>query len=161
MSELFKEIKATAVETHTIPIPVRIAGLAIIITRCVGLLLLFSTLGYDGMLDFVHRSVQAWDSTLIFIASQLIVCLEIHCAFRLMRGENRGRWGYLLAQIVVCSYLMMASMGWIWPEIFSLSGDSNGEIFSALFWHKFPDLLVILLLFMPASSRLFFRARGE
>ncbi|MGD8106651.1 YbjO family protein [Pantoea sp. FN0302] len=158
MSEVFRFGKA-AVRPQQAPVPVMIAGQAIIATRCISVLLLVNELGYDGIADFIHRSAQAWDSTLIFVASQMLFFIELRCALTLMRGSRRGRLLYALSQAVVLLYLWAASVGWIYPEIFSISGASNGEIFHRLILHKSPDLLVLLLLFLPASSRQFFQRR--
>ena len=154
MSETLK----IAMENST-PAPVMVAGIAIIATRCLSVLMLANELGYDEMANFVHRSAQAWDSTLIFIASQLIFLFELRCAFTLLRGSNRGRWGYVIAQIIVLGYMLMASVGWIYPEIFSIPGETNAQIIHHTLMQKVPDALVLLLLFVPASSRAFFRAR--
>ena len=154
MSETLKN----AMENST-PAPVMVAGIAIIATRCLSVLMLANELGYDEMANFVHRSAQAWDSTLIFIASQLIFLFELRCAFTLLRGSNRGRWGYVIAQIIVLGYMLMASVGWIYPEIFSIPGETNAQIIHHTLMQKVPDALVLLLLFVPASSRAFFRSR--
>ena len=154
MSETLKN----AMENST-PAPVMVAGIAIIATRCLSVLMLANELGYDEMANFVHRSAQAWDSTLIFIASQLIFLFELRCALTLLRGSNRGRWGYVIAQIIVLGYMLMASVGWIYPEIFSIPGETNAQIIHHTLMQKVPDALVLLLLFVPASSRAFFRAR--
>lgn len=156
MSEVFRAGKAV-ISRPQAPVPVIIAGQAIIATRCLSVLLLANELGYDGIADFIHRSAQAWDSTLIFIASQMIFFIELRCALTLMRGSRRGRLVYLLTQLIVLCYLWTASIGWIYPEIFSISGANNLEIFHRLILHKMPDLLVLLLLFLPASSRQFFQ----
>ncbi|MDF7630076.1 YbjO family protein [Erwiniaceae bacterium L1_55_4] len=154
MSETLKNAMA-----NSTPAPVMVAGIAIIATRCLSVLMLANELGYDEMANFVHRSAQAWDSTLIFIASQLIFLFELRCAFILLRGSNRGRWGYVMAQIIVLGYMLMASVGWIYPEIFSIPGETNAQIIHHTLMQKVPDALVLLLLFVPASSRAFFRAR--
>ncbi|MBS0880072.1 YbjO family protein [Pantoea sp. JGM49] len=154
MSETLKNAMA-----NSTPAPVMVAGIAIIATRCLSVLMLANELGYDEMANFVHRSAQAWDSTLIFIASQLIFLFELRCAFTLLRGSNRGRWGYVMAQIIVLGYMLMASVGWIYPEIFSIPGETNAQIIHHTLMQKVPDALVVLLLFVPASSRAFFRAR--
>ncbi|WP_128177719.1 YbjO family protein [[Pantoea] beijingensis] len=143
----------------SIPVPVLIAGTAIIATRCLSLLLLANELGYDEIVSFIHRSAQTWDSTLIFIASQLIFFLELRCAMVLMRGANWGRWGYAMTQALVMLYMLVASFGWVHPEIFSVSGETNAEIVHTLLLQKFPDVVVLLLLFIPISSRHFFRRR--
>ncbi|MBZ6389577.1 YbjO family protein [Pantoea dispersa] len=154
MSETLKNLVLTST-----PVPVTIAGSAIIATRCISVLMLANELGYDEIANFVHRSAQAWDSTLIFIASQLIFLFELRCAFALMRGSNAGRWGYVATQIVVLLYMLMASVGWIYPEIFSIPGENNAQIIHHTLLQKLPDVLVLLLLFVPASSRAFFRSR--
>jgi Protein of unknown function (DUF2593). len=141
------------------PVAVMVAGIAIIATRCLSVLMLANELGYDEIANFVHRSAQAWDSTLIFIASQLIFLFELRCAFTLMRGSNPGRWGYVATQVIVLAYMLMASVGWIYPEIFSISGETNAQIVHHTLLQKVPDVMVLLLLFVPASSRAFFRGR--
>ncbi|MDI9222963.1 YbjO family protein [Pantoea sp. EA-12] len=154
MSETLKNTVLTSA-----PVAVMVAGIAIIATRCLSVLMLANELGYDEIANFVHRSAQAWDSTLIFIASQLIFLFELRCAFTLMRGSNRGRWGYVATQVIVLAYMLMASVGWIYPEIFSISGETNAQIVHHTLLQKVPDLMVLLLLFVPASSRAFFRGR--
>ncbi|MDE1185239.1 MAG: YbjO family protein [Pantoea sp.] len=153
MSETLKHVPVIT------PAPVTVAGIAIIATRCISVLMLANELGYDELVNFVHRSAQAWDSTLIFVASQLIFLFELRCAFTLMRGSNRGRWGYVATQVVVLGYMLLASMGWIYPEIFSIHGESNAQIIHHTLLQKLPDAMVLLLLFVPASSRAFFRRR--
>ncbi|MWL73630.1 DUF2593 family protein, partial [Escherichia coli] len=44
-----------------------------------------------------------------------------------------------------------------YPELFSIPGESRQEIFKTLVMQKLPDMLVLLLLFVPAASRRFFR----
>lgn len=83
--------------------------------------------------------------------------IEIWCAFSLVKGRNWARWLYLLTQIIVISYLWAASIGYGYPELFSVAGESKREILHALFLQKLPDLLVLALLFIPASCRRFFR----
>lgn len=141
------------------PVAVSVAGIAIIVTRCLSVLMLANELGYAEIVNFVHRSAQAWDSTFIFIASQLIFLFELRCAFTLMRGSNRGRWGYVGTQVIVLFYMLMASMGWIYPEIFSISGESNAQIIHHTLLQKLPDVIVLMLLFLPVSSRIFFHKR--
>jgi hypothetical protein len=55
--------------------------------------------------------------------------------------------------------MLMASVGWIYPEIFSIPGESNAQIIHHTLLQKLPDVLVLGLLFVPASSRAFFRRR--
>ncbi|MEZ3498055.1 YbjO family protein [Pantoea sp. KPR_PJ] len=141
------------------PVPVSVAGIAIIATRCLSVLMLANELGVEEMVNFVHRSAQAWDSTLIFIASQLIFFYELRCAFLLLRGRNKGRWGFAATQLVVLLYMLTASTGGIYPEIFSISGASNAQVIHHTLLQKLPDLLVLGLLFLPGSSRAFFRKR--
>lgn len=141
------------------PVAVSVAGIAIIVTRCLSVLMLANELGYAEIVNFVHRSAQAWDSTFIFIASQLIFLFELRCAFTLMRGSNRGRWGYVGTQVIVLFYMLMASMGWIYPEIFSISGENNAQIIHHTLLQKLPDVIVLMLLFLPVSSRVFFHKR--
>lgn len=55
------------------------------------------------------------------------------------------------------SYMVVASLGWVYPEIFSISGENDAEIVHRVLLQKLPDLLVLILLFVPASSRQYFR----
>lgn len=157
MSEVIRESKTLFSCAESIPVPVWIAGIAIIATRCLGVLLLANELGLMELMNFVHRSAQAWDSTLIFIASQLIFFIELRCVIALMRGHGWGRWGFLIAQVVVLSYMSVASMGWVYPEIFSINSGNDSQVIASLLLQKLPDILVLLLLFVPQSSRRFYR----
>ncbi|WP_455814441.1 YbjO family protein [Pseudomonas graminis] len=157
MSEVIREGKTLFSGAGSIPVPVWIAGIAIIATRCLGVLLLANELGLMELMNFVHRSAQAWDSTLIFIASQLIFFIELRCAIALMRGHSWGRWGFLAAQVLVLIYMFVASMGWVYPEIFSINSANDSQVVPSLLVQKLPDILVLLLLFVPQSSRRFYR----
>lgn len=140
-----------------VPALVQVAALAIILIRCLDLLMLFNMLGVRGIGEFIHRSVQTWNLTLVFFASLVLVFVEIYCAFSLARGRNWARWVYLLTQVIATGYLWAASIGYGYPELFSIAGESKREIFRSLVMQKLPDLLVLFLLFIPASSRRFFR----
>ncbi|OON40889.1 hypothetical protein BTJ39_07420 [Izhakiella australiensis] len=157
MSDIFRGPQMTVRQAGSAPVAVLIAGIAIIAIRLLDVLLLGTELGLDELINFVHRSAQAWDSTLIFIASQLLFFFELRCAFGIIKGKNWARWGYVVSQIIALSYLFVASMGWVYPEIFSISGENNSQILHRLIAQKFPDLLIILLLFLPVTSRQFFR----
>lgn len=157
MSEVLREAKALFSGAGSIPVPVWIAGIAIIATRCLGVVLLVNELGLTELMNFVHRSAQAWDSTLIFIASQMIFFVELRCAFALMRGHSWGRWGFLMVQVLVLIYMFVASVGWVYPEIFSIKSDNDSQVLPSLLVQKLPDILVLLLLFVPRSSRRFYR----
>lgn len=157
MSDVLRESKTVFSGPGSIPVPVWIAGIAIIATRCLGVVLLANELGLVELMNFVHRSAQAWDSTLIFIASQLIFFIELRCAIALMRGHDWGRWGFLATQGLVLVYMFVASMGWVYPEIFSISSDNEGLVIPSLLLQKLPDILILLLLFAPKSSRQFYR----
>lgn len=140
-----------------VPTLVMVAAIGIITTRCLDLLLLFNMLGVRGVLDFVQRSVQTWSLTLVFFSSLVLLFVELRCAFVIIKGRNWGRWVFLLTQVISIGYLWSASLGWGYPELFSIAGGSKREIFRSLITQKLPDILVLLLLFVPARSRLFFR----
>ena len=139
------------------PTLVLIAAIGIILTRCLDVLMLFNSLGVQGSIEFVQRSVQTWALTAIFLGSLLLLFIELRCAFVIMKGRNWGRWLYLVAQIISTTYLWCASLGWGYPELFSIAGESRRAIFNALSMQKMPDLLVLFLLFVPPGSRRFFR----
>ena len=140
-----------------VPALVQVAALAIIMIRCLDVFMIFNTLGVRGMGEFIHRSVQTWNLTLVFFASLMLVFIEIYCAFSLVKGRNWARLIYLLTQVVATGYLWAASLGYGYPELFSIPGESKREIFHTLVMQKLPDLLVLGLLFVPAASRRFFR----
>lgn len=139
------------------PTLVQIAAFAIILIRGLDLLMVFNLLGLRGLESFVLRSVQTWSLTLVFLASLVLVFVEIWCAFSLIKGRNPARWIYLGTQLIATGYLWSASLGYGYPELFSIAGESKREIFRSLVMQKLPDLLVLVLLFVPAASRRFFR----
>ncbi|AKL12863.1 Inner membrane protein YbjO [Phytobacter ursingii] len=140
-----------------VPALVQVAAIAIILIRCVDVFMLCNVLGVRGMIDFVVRSAQTWSLTLIFFGSLVLVFVEILCAFSVVKGRNWARWLYLLTQIIATGYLWAASLGYGYPELFSIAGESKREIFRTLMMQKMPDLLVLFLLFVPSPSRRFFR----
>jgi len=140
-----------------VPALVQVAALAIILIRVLDLLMIFNVLGLRGTEEFIHRSVQTWTLTLVFLASLVLVFVEICCAFSLVKGRNWARWLYLLTQVLAAGYLWAASLGYGYPELFSIAGESKREIFRTLVMQKLPDMTVLFLLFVPAASRRFFR----
>jgi len=152
----FKKTRQTHARPN-VPALVQVAALAIIMIRCLDVLMILNTLGVRGMGDFIHRSVQTWNLTLVFMSSLILVFIEIYAAFSLVKGRNWARWVYLLTQVIAASYLWAASLGYGYPELFSIAGGSKREILRSLVMQKLPDLLVLCLLFIPASSRRFFR----
>ena len=108
----------------TVPALVQVAALAIIMIRCLDVLMILNTLGARGIGEFIHRSVQTWNLTLVFLSSIVLVFIEIYCAFSLVKGRNWARWVYLLTQATAASYLWAASLGYGYPELFSIAGGS-------------------------------------
>ena len=157
MSEVLREGKG--MPESSVPVPVLVGAIAIIATRLLSVILQIEDAGVEGITSFVYRSAQAWDSTLIFIASQFIFFFELRCAVALMRGRNWARWGFVAAETVALLYMFCASMGWIYPELFSINGENSAQVIPLLMVQKLPDLVLVFLLFVPAGSRQFFRQR--
>ncbi|MDR6360566.1 hypothetical protein QE409_001926 [Klebsiella sp. SORGH_AS 1173] len=94
-----------------VPALVQVAAFAIILIRALDLLMILNLLGLQGLNEFIHRSVQTWNLTLVFLGSLALVFVEIWCAFSLVKGRNWARWVYLLTQIIAAGYLWAASLG--------------------------------------------------
>ncbi|EKN3567825.1 YbjO family protein [Yersinia enterocolitica] len=135
----------------TTPVPVLIAGIAIIATRFVGVILLVATLGWGGTGSFIYESLQSWDSGLIFIASFLILLLEMVCGVAVCLRQNWARWCYVACQLLVVVYLLMASLDWLVldVDVFRIEGDTGAEILHSLLLQKIPDVVILGLLFFP------------
>lgn len=73
-----------------VPALVQVAALAIIMIRGLDVLMIFNTLGVRGIGEFIHRSVQTWSLTLVFLSSLVLVFIEIWCAFSLVKGLPLG-----------------------------------------------------------------------
>ena len=142
-----------------IPVPVMIGASAIIATRLLGFLLLFDELGLAGVGDFVRASTENWLNTLLLLCSLVIILVEAHCAYAVMRARNWGRWLYLGCQLLVVGYMLLASFEWFGPKIFRIESADPAEAVNALMMQKLPDALVLILLFLPPSSRRFFSRR--
>ncbi len=120
--------------------------------------MILNLLGLQGLNEFIHRSVQTPEPDAgLPRQPPALVFIEIWCAFSLVKGRNWARWIYLLTQIIAAGYLWAASLGYGYPELFSIPGESKREIFHSLVMQKLPDLLVLTLLFVPANCRRFFR----
>ncbi|HFK7185002.1 TPA: YbjO family protein [Serratia odorifera] len=159
MSDMLRSRQGTLKAQSDAPVAVMVAGSAMVAIKCVSVLLLLGELGVSGTREFVSTSAQAWDSTLIFLAGILMLCLQIYCGFAVMRGRNRGRWGYVLCQAVVVGYLLLATIGSFLPEVFTVDGETNAQILHTLMLEKIPDVVILALLFLPAASRRYFAAR--
>ncbi len=145
--------------TSDAPVPVMVAGTAMVAIKCISVVLLLGELGVDGAQEFVSTSAQAWDSTFIFLAGLMLLCLQISCGFAVMRGRNWGRWGYVACQGIVVLYLLLATIGSVFPEVFTVEGETSGQILHVLILQKIPDAVILALLFVPAASRRFFAVR--
>lgn len=145
--------------TSDAPVPVMVAGTAMVAIKCISVVLLLGELGVDGTKEFVSTSAQAWDSTFIFLAGLMLLCLQISCGFAVMRGRNWGRWGYVACQCIVVLYLLLAAIGSVFPEVFTVEGETSGQILHVLILQKIPDAVILALLFVPTASRRFFTAR--
>jgi hypothetical protein len=153
----FKKTRSSHHARLNVPALVQVAAIAIISVRCVDILMLFNMLGLRGALDVIHRSVQTWTLTLVLLSSLVLLFVELLCAFSLTRGRNWARWLFLATQIVTTAYMWAASLGYGYPELFSIPGESKREIFRSLMLQKLPDMLVLFLIFVPSPSRRFFR----
>jgi len=142
-----------------IPVPVMIGASAIVATRCLEFILLFDAMGVAGVVDFVQASAESWVNCFILLASLLIVWIECHASYAMMRGRNWGRWAFVGGQAVVVSYMLLASFEWFGPKIFRFETETQGQFLHALLMQKVPDIVVLLLLFAPQSSRQFFLRR--
>jgi hypothetical protein len=136
-----------------------IGASAIVATRCLEFILLFDAMGVAGVVDFVQASAESWVNCFILLASLLIVWIECHASYAMMRGRNWGRWAFVGCQAVVVSYMLLASFEWFGPKIFRFETETQGAFLHALLMQKIPDIVVLLLLFAPSSSRQFFLRR--
>lgn len=158
MSDMLKSGQGMR-STSDAPVPVMVAGTAMVAIKCISVVLLLGELGVDGAQEFVSTSAQAWDSTFIFLAGLMLLCLQISCGFVVMRGRNWGRWGYVACQCIVVLYLLLATIGSVFPEVFTVEGETSGQILHVLILQKIPDAVILALLFVPAASRRFFAVR--
>ena len=156
MSEILRNRHEMLRKWAIAPVSVLIAGTAIIGIHTLGFLLLMHELGFEGVSNFVSDSVQDWDSALLCLASIEVLLVEISCGFAVVQGKNLGRWGYLGCQVLVISYMLLASLGWFHPEMFSVNGETGSEIFTELVGLKIPELMILGLLFIPRASRRYF-----
>lgn len=54
--------------------------------------------------------------------------------------------------------LLVGGFAGVWlSELFSIPGESKREIFHSLMLQKLPDMLILMLLFVPSTSRRFFQ----
>jgi hypothetical protein len=74
-----------------VPALVQVAALAIIMIRGLDVLMIFNTLGVRGIGEFIHRSVQTWSLTLVFLSSLVLVFIEIWCALSTDRNDSDPR----------------------------------------------------------------------
>ncbi|MFI8417778.1 YbjO family protein [Serratia sp. NPDC078593] len=159
MSDRLNSRQKTTAGQPAAPVSVMVAGTAMVAIKCISVLLLLGELGFAGTREFVSTSAEAWDSTLIFLAGLLVLCVQVSCGFAVMRGRNWGRWGYLACQGIVVGYLLLAAIGNFLPEVFILNGEGHKQKLHTLLFERMPDLVILTLLFLPVASRRYFAAQ--
>lgn len=142
-----------------IPVPVMIGASAIVATRCLEFILLLDAMGFSGLMSFIEVSAESWLNCFIMLASLVIILVECRAAYAMMRARRWGRWAFIGCQAIVVSYMLLASFDWFGPRIFRFNVETQGEFLLALLEQKIPDMAILLLLFLPASSRHYFSRR--
>ncbi|KQN68182.1 MULTISPECIES: YbjO family protein [Rahnella] len=142
-----------------IPVPVMIGASAIVATRCLEFILLLDAMGFSGLMSFIEVSAESWLNCFIMLASLVIILVECRAAYAMMRARRWGRWAFIGCQAIVVSYMLLASFDWFGPRIFRFNVETQGEFLLALLEQKIPDMAILLLLFLPASSRRYFSRR--
>jgi len=142
-----------------IPVPVMIGASAIVATRCLEFILLLDAMGFSGLMSFIEVSAESWLDCFIMLASLVIILVECRAAYAMMRARRWGRWAFIGCQAIVVSYMLLASFDWFGPRIFRFNVETQGEFLLALLEQKIPDMAILLLLFLPASSRRYFSRR--
>lgn len=104
----------------------QVAALAIIMIRCLDLLMILIRLGFVEPVS-LFIAVCRPNLTLVFLGSLVLLFIEIYCAFSLVKGRNWARWIYLLTQIIASVYLWAASLGYGYPELFSIAGSPDAK----------------------------------
>ncbi len=140
-----------------IPVPVMAGATAIIATRLLEFVLLFDAYGYVGVQELLSVGSESWFNSIIMLAGLLIVLLECQCAYAMMRGRGWSRRVFLACQLLNVVYLFCASEEWIGPMLFRLDYNTTPQLIAELVQRKVPDLAVLLLIYLPFSSRRFFR----
>lgn len=87
-----------------------------------------------------------------FFASIVLLLLDMMCGVAVCHRRNWARWYYLICQLIIMIYLLMASLNWLEPDIFRIEGDSGAEILHSLLLQKIPDVVIIGLLFSPGTA---------
>ena len=160
LRELDSSIEEAAMDLGATPLKVFfVITLPMIMPAIISGWLLAFTLSLDDLViaSFVSGPGATTLPMLVFLSSLVLVFIEIWCAFSLVKGRRWARWLYLLTQITAASYLWAASLGYGYPELFSIPGESKREIFHSLMLQKLPDMLILMLLFVPSTSRRFFQ----
>lgn len=142
-----------------IPVPVMIGASAIVATRCLEFILLLDAMGFSGLMSFIEVSAESWLNCFIMLASLVIILVECRAAYAMMRARRWGRWAFIGCQAIVVSYMLLASFDWFGPRIFRFNVETQGEFLLALLEQKIPDMAILLLLFLPASSQRYFSRR--
>lgn len=149
--------KTLVAQGNYAPVAVTVAGIGIIATCVLSLVMLLWDLGLSSFGGWIGSSAESWDSTLVLLAALVILCFEVRCGVAVIAGKNWGRWGYLLAQGAISGYMLLASFSDFLPDIFHFSGETSWDVLHQFATQRLPDVLVIFLLFVPHRSRRYFQ----
>ena len=144
---------------QAIPAPVLTAVISIIATRLFNLLMLVLLLKPDtgGTLSEIFRLSLLPDYRLLFMLMGMIFVFDAVSVLMLLRGSYRWRTLFICCQCLVLLLILCGGWGEGLSGLPGIDPADSRHFVRHILLQKIPDGLIILLLWMPASSRTFFR----
>ncbi|MBS0909697.1 YbjO family protein [Tatumella sp. JGM118] len=144
---------------QAIPAPVLAAVISIIATRLFNLLMLVLLFRSDtgGTLSEILRLSLLPDYRLLFMLMGGVFLFEAGSVLMLLRGSYRWRTLFICCQCLVLLLILFRGRGEGLSCLPGIDPADSHHFVRHILLQKIPDLLIILLLCVPASSRAFFR----
>ncbi len=144
---------------RSLPAPVMAAAIAIVATRIFNLLMIFLLPDGGESGGLLHQLSMLPGYMAIFSLGIGIFITETVCAVMLLNGCPRARKLFIGCQCLLV-VLVLAGSGWE-GAAGVLGGDSadTQQLGYHILLQKIPDIIIILMLCLPASSREFFNRK--
>lgn len=142
-----------------LPEPVMAAVIAIVATRVFNLLMILLKPDGASSADLWFQLSPLTGYLLILILAILTFIFDIGCALALLWGSRRGRQMFVGFQCMLVILVILPVSGEGVANLLGIDPQDARQLGQHILLQKLPDILIILMLCLPISSRRYFRRR--
>lgn len=143
----------------SLPEPVMAAVIAIIATRVFNLLMILLKPDGDSSAELWFQLSPLTGYLLVLLLAILTFVFDTACALALLYGSRLSRQLFVGFQCLLVLLMLLPIPGEGVASVFGIDPQDARQLGQHILLQKLPDILIILMLCLPVSSRRFFRRR--